>query len=79
MTIWVPLKFGVEEKHGVFDLLTKIQPDPLRIFGENPKTSPTGKFAAHVVTGAANSNSPTNSSYGKAANCEGRFEWSPRS
>jgi hypothetical protein len=28
------MKFGVEEKHGVFDLLTKSQPDPVRIFGE---------------------------------------------
>jgi hypothetical protein len=79
LPIWVPLKFGVEEKHGVFDLLTKIQPDPVRIFGEKIKTSPTGKFAAHAVTGAANSNNLTNSSYGKDASCEGRFEWSPRS
>jgi hypothetical protein len=63
----------VEVKHGVLDLLTKIQPDPLRIFGENPKTSPTGKFTAHVVTGTANSNSPTNSSYGKVSSYEGRF------
>jgi hypothetical protein len=79
MPIWVPLKFGVEEKHGVFDLLTKIQPDPLRIFGEKLKTSPTRKFAVHAVTGTANSNSLTNSSYGRAASCQGRFEWSPRS
>jgi hypothetical protein len=53
MTIWVPLKFGVEVKHGVFYLLTKIQSGPLHIFGENPKTSPTGKFAVHVLTGVA--------------------------
>jgi hypothetical protein len=69
----------VEEKHGVFDLLKKIQPDPLHIFGEKIKTSPTGKFAAHVVTGTANSNILTNSSYGRASSCQGRFEWSPRS
>jgi hypothetical protein len=69
----------VEEKHDVFDLLTKNQPDPFRIFGEKIKTSPTGKFAAHVVKGVANSNSLTNSSYGRAANCQGRFEWFPRS
>jgi hypothetical protein len=69
----------VEEKHDVFDLLTKNQPDPVRILGEKTKSSPTGKFAAHVVIGVVNSNSLTNSSYGKAASCQGRFEWSPRS
>jgi hypothetical protein len=73
------MKFGVEEENGVFDLLTKLQPDPLCIFGEKIKASPTGKFAVHVVTGVANSNNLTNSSYGRAASCQGRFEWSPRS
>jgi hypothetical protein len=41
MPIWLPLKFGVEEKNGVFDLLKKNQPDPFRIFGERIKISPT--------------------------------------
>jgi hypothetical protein len=77
--IWVPLKLGVEEKHDDFDLLTKYQPDPFCIFGENIKTSPTGKFEAHVVKGIANSNSLTNLSYGRVASCQGRFEWFPRS
>jgi len=66
------MEFGVEDKHDVFDLLTKNHLDPFRIFGEKLKTSPTGKFAMHVVKGAANSNSPTNSSYGRAVNCQGR-------
>jgi hypothetical protein len=69
----------VEEKHDVFDLLKKNQPDPVHILGEKTKSSPTGKFAVHVVIGAANSNSLTNPSYGKASSYQGRFEWSPRS
>jgi hypothetical protein len=68
------MKFGVEIKNGFLDLLTKLQPDPVRIFGEKIKTSPTGKSVAHAVIGAANSNSLTNSSYGKASRCEGRFK-----
>jgi hypothetical protein len=72
MPIWVPLKFGVEEKNDVFDLLTKNQPDPFRIFGENLKTSPIGKFTAHAVKGVVNSNSLTNSSYGKASSYSGK-------
>lgn len=68
----------MEGKHSVFDLLTKNQPDPIRIFGEKTKSSPTEKVAAHAVIGAGNSNSLTNSSYGKAANRQGRLEWSPR-
>jgi hypothetical protein len=79
MPIWVPLKFGVKEKHDSFDLLTKNKPNPFRIFGEKIKTSPIGKFLARVVKGAANSNSLTNSSYGRDANCQGRFKWFPRS
>ena len=69
----------MEEEHNDFDLLKKTQPNPVHILGENTKPPPTGKFAAHVVTGAANSNNLTNSSYGKAASYEGRYEWSPRS
>jgi hypothetical protein len=68
----------VEEKHDVFDLMTKNHPDPLRMFGEKIKTSPTGKFATHVVKGAANSNSLENSSYGKAVSCQGLLN-QPRS
>jgi hypothetical protein len=79
MPIWVPLKFVVEENNDVFDLLKKHQPNPFRIFGEKIKTSPTGKFTVHVVTGTVNSNSLTNSSYGKASSYQGRFEWYPRS
>jgi hypothetical protein len=41
MPIWVPLKFGVEEKNDVFDLQVKTQPDPCHIFGETIKISPT--------------------------------------
>jgi hypothetical protein len=73
------MKFGVEEKNDVFDLLTKNQPDPVRSLGEKSKSSPTGKFTAHVVKGIANSNSLTNSSYGRDASCQGRFKWFPRS
>jgi hypothetical protein len=78
MSIWVHLKFGMEEKNGVWELIKKFHLEPLRIFGENLKTSPTGKFTVHVVTSAANSNSLTNLSYGRAANYQVRFEWSPR-
>jgi hypothetical protein len=46
-TNWVFLKFFVEEKHNVFDLLTKNHPDPVRRLGEKLKTSPTGKFAVN--------------------------------
>jgi hypothetical protein len=49
-----------------FYFLTKIQPNPLHIFGERLKTSPTGKFAVHTIKGTTNSNSLANSSYGKA-------------
>jgi hypothetical protein len=69
----------VEEKNDVFDLLTKNKPGPFLIFGEKIKTSPTGKFAVHVIKGVVNYNSLTNSSYGKASNYHGRFKWSPRS
>jgi hypothetical protein len=55
----------------------KIIPTHFRIFGEKIKTSPTGKFVAHVVIGIVNSNSVTNSSYGKAVSCQGRFKWPP--
>jgi hypothetical protein len=55
------------EKKYVFDLLTKNQPDPFRIFGEKIKTSPTGKFTVHDVKGVVNSNSLTNPSYGRVA------------
>jgi hypothetical protein len=60
-------------KNEVFDLMTKNHPDPFRIVGENIKTSPIGKFTTHVVKGVANSNSLTNSSYGKASIYQGRF------
>jgi hypothetical protein len=42
---WVFLKLFLEEKHNIFDLMTKNQPDPVRRLGEKLKTSPTGKFA----------------------------------
>jgi hypothetical protein len=64
MSIWVLLKFGVEKHNITIDLLTKNQPDPVRSLGEKSKSSPTGKFAAHVVKGVANSNSLINPSYG---------------
>jgi hypothetical protein len=44
----------VEKKHSLVDLLTKIQPDPVRRLGEMLKTPPTGKFAV-PLSGAANS------------------------
>jgi hypothetical protein len=54
------------------DLLTKNQPDPVRRLGEKLKSSPTGKFAAHVVKGAANSNSLINLSYGRLPPISGK-------
>jgi hypothetical protein len=69
----------VEEKHDVFDLLTKNQLDLVHILGEKKKSSPTGKFAVHAVIGVANSNSMKNLSYGKASSCQGRFKWYTRS
>jgi hypothetical protein len=47
MSIWVLLKFFVEMNSNIIDLLTKNQPDPVRIFGEKWKSSPTGKFAVN--------------------------------
>jgi hypothetical protein len=73
------MKLGVEENHDVFYFITKHQPDPVCILGEKTKSSPTGKFAAYIVIGVANSNSLTNSSYGKATSYQGSFKWSPRS
>ena len=76
--MWVLLKFGVEKKHITIDLITKNQPDLVRSLGEKLKSSPTGKFIMHVVKGTANSNNLLNPSCGRAASCQGRFEWFPR-
>ena len=73
------MKFGVDVKHVILDFLKNIQADSVCIFGENIKTSPTGKFTVHVVKGVVNSNSLTNPSYEKSASYQGRFEWLPRS
>jgi hypothetical protein len=66
--------------HSIYhSMLIEIQLDPVRILGEKTKSSPKGKCAAHVVIGAANSNSLTNLSYGKASSYQERFECYPRS
>ena len=64
--------------HYIIDLLTKNQPDAVRRLGEKLKSSPTGKFIAHVVKGAANSNSLINLSYKRVSTCLMGFEWFPK-
>jgi hypothetical protein len=60
MTIWVLLKCFLEMNYNIMDLLTKDHPNPVCHLGEKLKSSPTGKFVAHVVKGVANSNSLIN-------------------
>ena len=78
MPTWAPMKFDVEGKPGFFELLTKNQPDPVRIFGEKTNSSPTRKFVAHAVKGAANSNILINLSCRRDATYLRRLEWFPR-
>jgi hypothetical protein len=62
----------------IVDLLTKNHPDPIRCLGEQLKSSPTGKSAAHVVKGVANSNSLINPRCRRDATCLRGFKWFPR-
>jgi hypothetical protein len=72
------MKFGVEEKHDVFDFSDKKEAQPISYFWRKDKNITYMKVHNACCQRLMNSNSLTNSSYGKVSSYQGRFEWSPR-